>query len=310
MNAPENSIAAALPCLAAEKESKAAFLSLMGSGVVWGLAWWPLHFFAAAGLSGHAIGLTAYSLVALVALPLIWRERGRWRGEWKQLFLIGAFFGCANMSFTAALTMGSVVRAMLLFYLLPAWGAIGGAVFLNERIGPRRAIAVAMSLAGVFIIMGGAAAFRQPLSMADILALAAGFCYTGASIVNRKAQAIPMASRTLVSFVGCMLVSLLALMATVPAIPEIGYAIWAMLGLFAFVWLLGGTLLTTYGVTHVQASRAAILQVVELLVAVASAILIGGETMAAKDIVGGAMIVAATLLEAKSDGAAHLGSQQ
>jgi drug/metabolite transporter (DMT)-like permease len=128
----------------------------MASGVVWGLIWWPLKFFAAAGLSGHAIGLTAYSLVALVSLPVIWRERAQWRPEMRQLLLIGLVFGCANMAFTAALTMGSVVRAMLLFYLLPVWGAIGGALFLGEHIGARRLAAIVLSLAGVLVIMGGA----------------------------------------------------------------------------------------------------------------------------------------------------------
>lgn len=299
MNSSEKNVAVGVLSVPhGRQETNIAFLSLMGSGVVWGLSWWPLHFFAAAGLGAHAIGLTAYSLVALIALPLIWRERSHWRGEWKLLLLIGLFFGCANMSFTAALTTGSVVRAMLLFYLLPAWGAIGGAWFLKEKIGPRRLFAVALSLAGVFVIMGSTDVFRQPLSVADLMALAAGFCYTGASIVNRKAKAIPMLSRTLVSFVGCMAVAVTALLFTVPVLPTASSFVWTMLFLFAFIWLLGGTLLTTYGVTHVQASRAAVLQVVELLVAVGSAVAIGGESMAVKDMVGGAMIIAATLLEA------------
>jgi drug/metabolite transporter (DMT)-like permease len=216
-----------------------------------------------------------------------------------QLALIGLFFGCANMAFTAALTMGPVVRAMLLFYLLPVWGAVGGALFLRERIGPRRLAAVALSLAGVFVIMG-ADALRQPLSAADLMALAAGLCYAAAGIVNRKARAIPLASRTLVSFTGCMAVALAALGLSTPALPSLPPATWVLLAMFAFVWLLGGTLLTTYGVTHVPASRAAVLQVVELLVAVFSAVWIGGEQLSAKEWAGGAMIVLATLIEARS----------
>jgi drug/metabolite transporter (DMT)-like permease len=298
MNAPERAapLAAAQP--AHQTESSLAFLSLMGSGLVWGLSWWPLKYFAAAGLSGHAIGLSAYTLVAVVALPLILRERARWQAEWRLLLLIGLFFGCANMAFTTALTMGSVVRAMLLFYLLPAWGAIGGALFLGERLGPRRLLAVALSLAGVFVIMGGVAVLRQPLSLADGMALAAGFGYTAASIVNRKARSIPMASRTLVSFVGCTVVGVTALLFSTPDFPVLPAATWLLLALFAFVWLLGGTLLTTYGVTHVQASRAAVLQVVELLVAVASAIWLGDEQIGLKECVGGALILAATVIEA------------
>ena len=282
----------------AQRESPRAVVALLSSGLIWGLAWWPLHFFADAGIGAHLIGLTAYALVGLVALPVIWRERAHWRGELRWLLLIGLCFGVANMAFTAALTMGSVVRAMLLFYLLPAWGAIGGALFLNERLGPRRLLAVALSLGGVFVIVGGADAFRQALSLADGMALVAGFAYTAAGIANRKARRIPLASRALVSFVGCALVSVVALLFSVPLMPDVAWPVWGWLVLFAFVWLLGGTLVTSYGVTHVQASRAAILQVTELLVAVLSALWLGGESLSQKECIGGAMIIAATLMEA------------
>jgi len=297
MSAAANARAPAAPDRAA-----LAFASLMASGVVWGLSWLPLKHFAAAGLGGHAIGLTAYSLVAAVSLPFIWRERAAWRGELPQLLLIGLFFGCANMAFTTALTLGSVVRAMLLFYLLPAWGALGGALFLRERLGARRLLAVGLSLGGVFAILGGASALRGTLSTADGMALAAGLCYAAAGVANRKALAIPLASRTLASFSGCTVAAVAALAFSTPALPHLPPATWAWLAAFAFVWLLGGTLLTTYGVTHVAASRAAVLQVVELLVAVLSAVWIGGEPLGAKEWIGGALIVLATLLEAGNTG--------
>jgi drug/metabolite transporter (DMT)-like permease len=107
-----------------------------------------------------------------------------------------------------------------------------------------------------------------------------------------------MASRTLASFVGCTVVGVAALLFSTPVFPVLPAATWLLLALFAFVWLLGGTLLTTYGVTHIQASRAAVLQVVELLVAVASAIWLGDEQIGLKECVGGALIVAATMIEA------------
>jgi len=290
------------PSRAAFRQERAAFLALMASGIIWGLIWWPLKYFAQQGLSGHAIGLTAYAFVAVATLPAIWRQRSVWRAEAGWLLLIGLCFGCANMAFTAALTAGPVVRAMLLFYLLPCWGALGGALFLHERIGPRRLTAVVLSLAGVFVIMGGTDVLRRPPSLADVMALAAGLGYTAAGIANRKAKAIPVTSRALSAFVGCAVVAVAALPFSAPALPSLPPSVWALLVLFAFVWLLGGTLVTTYGVMHVQASRAAVLQVVELLVAVVSAVLIGGEAMTAKDWTGGAMIVAATLIEATNTG--------
>ena len=279
-------------------ESRLAFAALMGSGVAWGLIWIPLKFFAAAGINGQLLGLTAYAVIGLGALPLIWRERAQWHGELHLLLLIGLFFGWANIAFTSALMIGSVLRTMLLFYLLPAWGAIGGVLFLRERLFPRRLLAVALSLGGVFVIMGGVAVFQQPLSLADGLALSAGFCYTAAGIANRKARRIPLTSRTLASFVGCGLLAAGTMLFVPTALPQIAASIWLLLGLFAVVWLLGSTLLTTYGITHVEVSRAAVLQVVELLVAVVSAIAISGETMGLKEWIGAAMIITSTVSEA------------
>lgn len=281
-------------------EPPAAVLSLVGSSILWGLAWWPLKYFATLGLDGHAIALTAYALVGVVALPFVLRERLAWRREFHLLLLIGLFFGLANFLFTWSLMVGSVVRSMLLFFLLPAWGAIGGRLVLKEKLGPRRLLAVALCLGGVFIIVGGVDVFNEPLSFADVTAFIAGLAYTAAGITNRAAREIPIASRTLMSFVGCTAVALFGLLVHVPAIPLLPATGWALLCLFAFVWLLGATLMSTYGVTHVQASRAAVLQVAELVVAVVSAMLIGGESLSAGEYVGGAMILAATLLEALS----------
>jgi drug/metabolite transporter (DMT)-like permease len=292
--------AAGCSALPAPAPARLALASLLASGLVWGLSWWPLKHFAAAGLTGNLIGITAYALVGLAALPVLWRERAAWRGEGLLLMLIGLFFGAANIAFTNALMMGEVVRAMLLFYLLPAWGALGGALFLRERLAPRRIAAVLLSLSGVFVILGGGASI-QAFSVADAAALAAGLCYTAAGIANRRATRIPVASRTMVSFIGCALVACIGQLLLPAPLPAPGATTWLLLVLFAFVWLLGGTLLTTYGVTHMQTSRASVLQVVELLVAVASAMLLGGELLTSKEWTGGAMVVAATLLEAGGD---------
>lgn len=50
--------------------------------------------------------------------------------------------------------------------------------------------------------------------------------------------------------------------------------------------------------THVQASRAGVMQVLELIVAMISAVLIGSEVLSVGEIVGAVMILCATLIEA------------
>lgn len=275
-----------------------AVASLLASAAAWGLSWLPLKYFASLGLDGHAIALTAYAMVALLSLPWILRERRQWRREAGLLCLIGLAFGIANIALSWALMAGSVVRTMLLFFLLPAWGVIGGKLLLREQLGPRRLLAAALCLTGVFIIVGGADAFGTPLSFADIAALVAGLTLMLGGIANRAATAIPIASRTLVAFVGCTFVALLALPVHPVSLPVLSAGNWLLMALFAFVGLLGATLLTTYGVMHVDASRAGVLQVIELVVAVMSAVLIGGETLGVKEWLGAALIISASLLEA------------
>lgn len=275
-------------------------LSLVASGIVWGFTWVPLKYFSSVGLDSHSIAVTAYAAVSLPALPVIWRERGQWRREATLLCVIGLFFGLANFALTLALMTGSVVRVMLLFFLLPAWGVIGGRLFLKEVLGWRRLLAVALCLIGVFILVGGVDALREPLSIADGAALLAGLVYTLGGICNRAANEIPMRSRTLISFVGCALIGLAGLLVHQPSIPTLAFTDWALLCLFASVWIMGATLLTTYGVTHLPASRAGVVQVIELVVAILSAMLIGGEVLSVAEYVGSGLIVAATLVEATS----------
>ena len=282
-----------------------AVVSLVISAAAWGLSWLPLKHFASLGLDGHAIALTAYAMVAVVSLPWILRERRQWRAEAGLLCLIALSFGIANVALSWALMAGSVVRTMLLFFLLPAWGVIGGKLLLRERLGPRRLLAAALCLIGVFIIVGGTHAFDTPLSFADVTALVAGLSLVLGGITNRAATAIPIASRTLVAFVGSTGIALLALPLHPVELPVLSAWDWGMLALFAFAWLLGATLLTTYGVMHVDASRAGVLQVVELVVAVVSAVIIGGEALGFKEWLGAALILSASLLEALG----HAGSK-
>ena len=277
-------------------------ISILIGAVFWGLLWLPLKFFAGVGLTGNLIGITAYFIVGLVALPIVWRQRKLWRGEMKLLLLIGIFFALGNITFTTALMQGEVVRVMLLFYLLPAWGALGGVLILKEKLSKRRYIAIALSLAGVFVIMGGTAVLSQPFSMVDIISLASGFCFSVAVIGNKKAVQIPLASRALVPFIFCPPFALLGNYFVPTPMPELGLTVWLLLVAFGLIWLFGATVFSTYGFAKVEASRASILQVTELFVAIITATLIGGAVLETKEYIGGALIVNATILEAMPTG--------
>ncbi|ARU31390.1 multidrug DMT transporter permease [Sulfuriferula sp. AH1] len=268
------------------------------SAAMWGVTWWPLKQFGTAGLSGPLISLASYGLVGLLGLPLLLRERHLWQGQISLLLLLALLGGWANASFVRALTTGDVVRVMLLFYLAPVWSVIGGRLFLQERVTRRRMLAVFISIFGAFLVIGGAAAFTAPLSVADLLALSAGLAFAGNNLVTRAAQAIPMISKTVAVFIGCGVISALMVWQQSAAQPDWSPNLLIALTAFGFGWLILATFTTQYGVTHLETGRAGIILIVELLAAVISAVIVGGEQLLPREWMGGTLIASAAVIEA------------
>src|SRR5688500_12151129 len=109
-------------------------LVLLVASASWGLTWMPLKHFGDFGIRGVWVTLVAHGTVGMLALPLVWRTRRQWGGSWRTMALLAVFGGLANLAFAAAIVSGDVLRVMALFYLLPAWGVIGGRVLLGEVI--------------------------------------------------------------------------------------------------------------------------------------------------------------------------------
>lgn len=107
--------------MAAPESGRAgAALALVVNAFVWGVSWWPLRQLQAQGL--HPLWATAgVYLVSLLVLALL--RPGAWRGfaGRPQLLLLMAAAGLTNVGFNWAVTVGDVVRVVLLFYLMPAW---------------------------------------------------------------------------------------------------------------------------------------------------------------------------------------------
>jgi len=273
-------------------------LLLLFSATLWGLSWWPLKAFAGQGLSGPVLALLSYGPAGLCGLYLMWRERAAWRPGARQVLGLALIGGWANTAFVSALMLGDVVRVMLLFYLSPVWSVLGGRLFLGERLSRQRVLAAGLALAGLWLVIGGAAAFRSALSVADWLALSAGLAFAGNNLLSRATPAVPMASKTVAVFLGGALVSGLTVSWQGQAWPALSPGLLGAVLLYGFVWL--GLAMATwqYGVTHLETGRAAVILITELVVAVASSVLMGEEQLLPRMVVGALLIGAAALLEA------------
>lgn len=272
---------------------------LLASSTLWGLTWMPLKHFGSYGLQGTWVTLVGYGSVGAVALPWLFWRRASWWSQRATMALLVLFGGLANVCFASAIVWGDVTRVMVLFYLLPAWGVVGGRVILGERIDGRRRASLLVALLGAFLILGGPATLRSPPGWVDFVAILSGLSLAMNNVLFRKLQDTPVAPKIGASFVGCLLwAGLLTGLAASGAPKDVPGVVWAEVVAFGCIWVLVATVGTLFGVHHLEAGRSSVLIIMELVTAVVSAAVLSGKQPTTLEWLGAACILAAALLEA------------
>ena len=281
-------------------QSRLAVGALLVAGLLWGLTWIPFRYFGSQGLNGLTFTMLGYGMVGVAVLPWLLLRRAEWLPQTRLVALIALAGGGANVCFTSALMAGEVVRVMLLFYLAPVWGVLGGRIAFGEPITRLRVVGVVAALGGAFLLLGGTAVFKTPPGLVDVLALASGILYASQNIFTLAANRTPLYAKTLAVFVGCGVLSAFLVLVTRQVLPPVSGLILLQLAAFTGIWMMMAMILTVYGVTRLEAGRSAILLVFELVAAVVSAMWIGGERLDGLEWLGAALITSAALLEARS----------
>jgi drug/metabolite transporter (DMT)-like permease len=219
-----------------------------------------------------------------IARTATWRERG-----WIACLGFADAFNVLLFFAAYKITIGVSVLA---HYVTPAFVAIAAPVVLREKLTKRTAVALAVSLSGLAVIlvpMGGAPAAAVWSSAA--LGVGSAVFYASCFFLNRfvvgsfstnealfwhGAVATPLLAafvpKQAWATVDVRAVEFLALVSIVPG---------ALAGI-AFVW----------GLRRMPASHAAMLTLLEPLVAVLIGILIYGEMMGPRVLVGGGLVLA------------------
>ncbi len=274
-------------------------LTLVTTCTFWGLSWIPLKFFSAVGLEGLSLLFVTHSILALVIFPFV-LPFPRLSGRLNYILGIGLAGGLGIFSFTYALMYGDVVRVMVLFYLLPIWGVLGGRIFLKEKIGLRRGCGVAIALSGAFLILGGSKILSSPPSWIDALALLSGFSFAMNNILFRGVGHLRLPMKLFAMVVGCALVTGSLMTIGLESFPtSVAPIHWGLLLLYTLTWLLFANVGSQWAVERMEAGRSSIIIIVQLVAAVLSATLLGGESLDLWEWVGCFMVMCAALLEAK-----------
>jgi drug/metabolite transporter (DMT)-like permease len=286
-----------------------AVAALLINAFVWGVSWWPFRQLQAAGL--HPLWATV--LIYLLAVLAITLVRPR---SWRELFgapvlwVLVLASGTTNAAFNWAVTIGDVVRVILLFYLMPLWAVLLARWLLHEPITGAALLRVAFALAGAAIVLwpegGQASALPLPLprTLAEWLAIVGGFSFALNNVMLRREARRSEGSRALAMFFGGTLIAgVLALALSGsggvpwPPAPAFGWLAGALAMGAAF---LAGNLSLQYGASRLPANVTAVVMIAEVLFASVSAVLLGAGVITPQLALGGALIVAATLLAARA----------
>jgi len=278
-------------------------LALTLNAFTWGVSWWPFRQLQSQGL--HALWATALIYAVAVLAITLWRPAA-WLELWRarSLWLLVLAAGATNATFNWAVTIGDVVRVVLLFYLMPLWAVLLARWLLREPLTPIALLRVALALTGAAIVLWPAqGGLPLPSTLAEGLGMLGGFSFALNNVMLRREAHRPEAARALAMFLGGAVVALV-LAATLSA-----QGLVALPPPLAWGWVTGalalggafllGNIALQYGAARLPANLTAVVMISEVLFASVSAVLLGAGAVSVSLLLGGALIVGATLLSGR-----------
>jgi drug/metabolite transporter (DMT)-like permease len=156
----------------------ASFLFLRILAPVLGVAW----------TTELRVGIAGIAMLMFMAAT---RRTMHFRANWKQYLMLGMLNSALPFSLYsyAALTLPSGYSAIV-NATSPLWGALIGAVALNEKLTARKCIGLATGIAGVmFLVRLGPVQFTTQVMVAALACVGAAICYGIASTYSKKKSA-------------------------------------------------------------------------------------------------------------------------
>ena len=291
----------------------APVLALVVNAFVWGCSWWPFRALQHEGV--HALWSTAVIYLVAFAGFVFWRpaalpELLRTPGLW----LLAAAAGMTNVGFNWAVSIGDVVRVVLLFYLMPAWSVLIAWLLLGERPSAAGLGRLVLALAGVAIVLDTAGTgLPWPRALPEWLALAGGFSFALTNVLLRRLNFVTAGSRVLAMFGGGMLLAGGVAIAgvqqgSIAPLPLLGGAGW-LLALLLAAGFLAANLCLQYGASRLPAHTTALVMLSEVVFASLSSVALGAAELTPRTLAGGALILAAAAWSAWPRGGRGSGAE-
>jgi len=277
-------------------EERLGTLAILASALGYGFLGILIKLALAAGARPLAVVAWRFVLGAAVVWLLL-ALRGRpapSRGALPPLAGLGVLYAFNALCFTFALQWVPASTASLVFYMYPVVVVLLAALFLGERLTPRRGSGVALATVGCLLTAGVGVLGGDPLGIALVLLSMSSlsiYIVLGRPLLQR----LPGHGSAAVILTGTAVAAVAAAVVGDGLALGGGTRAWTLIALLSVVGTALPITLFVMGLKRVDAGKAATFSTIEPIVTVAAASLLLGERIAPLQYLGGALILGGVL---------------
>jgi drug/metabolite transporter (DMT)-like permease len=270
------------------------------TGIFWGIYWLPVRAIADLGLDG-AWGTGAITLAAaLFLLPFVLSRTHTLRSA----NLVGiasiALGGAAFALYSIGFLYGKVALVVLLWFFSPVWSVLIAKYLLRWHVPKLRYAAIALGLAGLFIMLGGDGGIPVPGSLGEWMAFIGGLIWALATAGMRLKSDVPPLPAAFVFALGATLTSI-AFAPFLEPLPIIAPSdlplLTAQVLLTGGLWWGVSIAALMWAALRLDPARVGILLMTEVVFGAVTAAILAGESLSTSEMVGGALVILCGLLE-------------
>ncbi len=276
-------------------------IAVAASAAIWGLFWIPVRHLNSVGISAAWTSLFALGLAGIVFLLLFSVRCLKTRHLPWSVLATGLIGGGYFVLYTCSLVLTEVVKAILLIYLTPIWSIMLSKLMLNEKITPYRVISIFCGIAGVIVLLDILGGDLRWTKIGDLMALAAGFLWSLATVRIRKSHEVPVWQQVGAFYIGGALIAALIIIFPfqgLEKIPDFGAladsVLWFAIFLFFFV---AAVYMILWGTQRLSPTRVGLLSMTEVVFGVTSAAILAGETFGWTQVAGVILILSAAFID-------------
>ncbi len=272
------------------------------AAAIWGLFWIPLRVFERHGLDPAWVILSQFIAPLTFMVPFALMRLLRKQPTGIEQYGTGLLIGAGVVMYCESLLLTDVVRALILFYTMPAWGTLVEVGLMGRQFTLWRGLTLVLSISGLLTILGLGNPPSLSMNLGDLMALLSGIIFTFGAMRVRQSLEISVFEQVFAFFFFGSIVALglsqlpLAALGQPPTFEQlitlipwvvlmaVGILIPAMWGLY-------------WGSRYVDPGRLGILLQLEAVVGISSAALLAGEPFGSREAVGAVLVVSASLIE-------------